>query len=138
MLAILLVLRKGCQIQLFVVLLHLGFWLFEDMMPLSDNSLADWQPFQITLLLEQQLFFGGDLFQKLGEERAIDTYPLSAMLALLLSPFVEDQLPFSLRTPLDLEKGVGGTPQPLSVDKGIGDAHIKRLIAHRHTPACLR
>src|SRR5438034_4972023 len=109
MLAILLVLRKGCQVQLFVVLLHPGVFRFEDLAPLSNNRLTDGAPFQIALPLEQQLFFGRDLFQKLGEQRAIDAHAPFAMLTLLSSPFVEDQLPFSLRTPLDLEKGVGGT-----------------------------
>src|SRR5437899_636490 len=116
MLSILLILGKGCQVKLFVALLLQCSWFFQDLVGVADNRLADGHPFQIALLLEQKLFFGRNLFQKLGKQLAIDTHPLSAMLSLLLAPFVEDQLPFSLRTSLDLEKRVGGTLQPLPLE----------------------
>src|SRR6516164_1061364 len=95
--------------------------------PGSDLRMMDWptiasrmgNPSRSPLLLEQQLFFGRNLGQKPGEQRAIDAYPLSTMLSLLFAPFVENQVPFALRTSLDLEKRVGSTLQPLPIDKGV-------------------
>ena len=73
MLAILLILRKGCQVQLLVVHLDLEFWRFEGLGPLSDNRLADGQPFQIALPLEQQLFSEAPIYDDLETAKLGDS-----------------------------------------------------------------
>src|SRR5260221_9338683 len=94
----------------------------------TKNRFAKGYSFQIALLLEEERFLGEILFKKRGQPCTVDADALALMDPLLFPPFIQDQSPFPFRTTLDLKKGIGRTGQPLSIHKGIGPAHIKRLV----------
>src|SRR5438105_5661046 len=94
----------------------------------TNNRFANGYSFQIALLLGKQRFLGENLFQKRSQSYTVDADALALMNPLLFPPFIQDQSPFPFRTALDLKKSISRTGQPLSIHKGIGPAHIKRLV----------
>src|SRR5450755_244053 len=85
----------------------------------------------ITLMLEGNFFFLLHLLQKLRKQWSIQGLAFLCMLALMLAPLFEDQIPLFFRTSMDLSVVVSDTFEPLPVNKGIDDPHIIGLEAHR-------
>src|SRR5207245_1447174 len=53
------------------------------------------------------------------------------VLMMLLAPFFQNQLPFTLRTTMGLSVCVSHTLAPLTVDKGVDHPHVVGFVAHR-------
>jgi len=84
--------------------------------------------FKIVLLLQQQGFILFQLVQELRQKRPIEGDTLLAMLALLFSPLVQNEVPFPFRSSMDRTIGVGNTLDPLPTNVGIQHTYVVRFL----------
>lgn len=94
----------------------------------QEDGCAKWVFFKIVLLLQQQGFIMLQFVQVLRQKWPIERDPFLAMLALLFSPLVQNQVPFPFGSSMDRAIGVSNTLDPLPYSKPLCNIWFLALV----------